>query len=68
MKFLRDMYGTKSPEFVRGVCVGIVTFATWKDGKQVVGIMEEPLETIIEEVKRNLLENPEEIENESWWF
>jgi len=68
MGFLRDMYGTRSPEFVKGVCVGIFLYATWKDGNQVVGIHERPLEIVLSEVKEDLLENPKEFKDESWWF
>ena len=48
------MYGTQPDDFIEGVIAGITMFAIWKNGKQVVGIMEHPLEEVIKEVKEQL--------------
>lgn len=54
MSYFKDMYGARSKEFIDGVIAGIEAFAVWQDGKQVVGIKREPLEKVIEEVKKEL--------------
>lgn len=54
MGYFKDMYGERGEEFIKGVIAGIEAYAVWKDGKQVVGIMQEPLEKVIEEVKEEL--------------
>lgn len=41
--YWQEMYGARSKEFVEGVIAGVEAFAVWKDGRQVVGIMEVPL-------------------------
>jgi len=68
MGFFLEMFGKRSEDFTRGVIAGIVAYAVWKDGKQVVGINERPLKEVIEEVKQDLLENPENFKHESWWY
>lgn len=54
MNYWKEMYGIRSNEFIEGVIAGITAFAIWKDGSQVVGIMERPLETEISSVKEEL--------------
>lgn len=48
------MYGSRSNEFIEGIIIGISYFAIWKDGIEIVGIREEPLKQIIQEVKKGL--------------
>ena len=53
--YWRDMYGPRSNDFIEGVIAGITAYAVWKDGKEyAVGIMEQPLEDVIKEVKEQL--------------
>ena len=37
MSYIRDMYGSRSEDFVRGFLAAIDTFAIWKDGKRWIG-------------------------------
>ncbi len=37
MNYFKKMYGTRSPDFIKGVLAGIEAFAWWKDGTQYVG-------------------------------
>ena len=55
--YWRDMYGQRSKDFIEGVIAGVKGFAIWKEGKQVVGVLEIPLEKEIEEIKNSL----------GWW-
>lgn len=48
------IYGFRSKAFIEGVIAGIEAFAFWKDGVQVIGTLEEPLDKIIAEVKEGL--------------
>jgi len=52
--YWRDMYGPQSPDFIRGVIAGVVTFAVWKDGRPVVGVMQKSLTQAIKEIKEGL--------------
>lgn len=54
MGYLRDVYGKRSEDFIAGVIAGVKMYAVWKDGKQVVGCLETPLEIAIEEIKKEL--------------
>jgi len=49
-----EMYGRRTPDFIDGVIAGVETFAVWKDGTQVVGIMERPLSEEIKDIKKGL--------------
>ena len=51
-----DMYGTRPEDFIRGVIAGVTMFAVWKNGVQVVGIREEPLQKVVEEIRSDLEE------------
>lgn len=55
--YWRRMYGKRSQEFIDGVIAGVTTFAVWKDGKQVVGILQKPLKDEIENIKKGLGED-----------
>ena len=61
MPYFREFHGVKrgNKEFIDGVIAGITCYAVWKDGRQVVGVMETPLKEVVAEVKRDL-EYPEE--------
>jgi hypothetical protein len=52
--YWRKMYGPRSEEFIDGVIAGVTTFAVWKDGQQLVGIMQRPLEEEITEIRDGL--------------
>jgi len=54
MSYFKDMYGQRSKEFIEGVIAGIEAYAVWRDGEQLVGIKQEPLKKVIEEVKKEL--------------
>jgi len=49
-----ELYGTQSDDFIWGVIAGVKMYAVWKNGKQVVGIMQTPLETVEAEIKEQL--------------
>jgi len=54
MKYWEKMYGKQSKDFVQGVIAGVEFCAVWKDGIQVSGIAEQPLKTVIAEIKEQL--------------
>jgi len=62
MGYLAEMYGKKSPDFVRGFLAALDTYAIWKDGMQVIGCLNEPLKDIRENAIKELAENPEDFE------
>lgn len=37
MKYLAEMYGKQSSDFVHGFLAALDTYAVWKNGKQVIG-------------------------------
>jgi len=48
-------YGPKrTRSFISGIIAGVTMYAKWKDGKQVVGTMEESLQQVIEDIKQQL--------------
>lgn len=49
-----DLYGWQSDDFIEGVIAGVEMYAVWKNGKQVVGIMQTPLEIVVKEIKEQL--------------
>jgi hypothetical protein len=53
-KIWYEIYGYRSKEFINGVIAGIEMYAHWRNGQRIVGIMEEPLKEVIEEVKQQL--------------
>ena len=52
--FWFDLYGPQSDDFIEGVIAGVEMYAIWKNGQQVVGIMETPLEIVTAEIKEQL--------------
>lgn len=52
--YWREMYGARNREFIDGVIAGVTAFAIWKNGKQVVGILETPLEKEIKDIEKGL--------------
>lgn len=52
--YWKEKYGHKSNEFIKGVIAGVTAFATWENGAQRVGIVKQPLEDEIQEIKDNL--------------
>lgn len=54
MGIWRDIYGVQSEEFADGVIAGVTMYAVWKDGVQVVGVKEQPLQEAIEEINSDL--------------
>jgi len=55
MGYFRDLLGPdKSKEYIEGVIAGIWIYATWKDGRQVVGALQQDIDKVIKEVKRDL--------------
>ena len=40
--YWKEMYGARTKDFLDGVIAGVEAFAVWKDGKEVVGILENP--------------------------
>jgi len=43
MGLWRDIYGSRSKDFMDGVAAGMEMFAPWEDGEQVIGIQKTPL-------------------------
>lgn len=43
-----------SRDFIEGIIAGVEAFAVWKNGRQVVGILEKPLEEVVAEIKEEL--------------
>ena len=52
--YWREMYGPRTKDFIDGVIAGVTAYAVWKDGKEVVGIRERPLEEVVAEIKEGL--------------
>ena len=52
--YWKEMYGERSNEFILGVIAGVEAYAVWKDGRQVVGIMEQPLVEVIQKINIGL--------------
>lgn len=52
--YWKDLYGEQSQDFIRGVIAGVEAYAIWKDGKEVVGVLEEKLEDAIKRIKEEL--------------
>ena len=47
-------YGVRSDDFIEGVIAGVTAYAVWKNGRQYIGIKEEPLEDVIKEIRCGL--------------
>ena len=54
MEYWKEMYGARSNEFIEGVIAGIKAYAIWKDGRELVGIMEAPFKEVVLEIKKQL--------------
>ena len=54
MEYWKEMYGTRSQDFIDGVKAGIAAFAAWKDGQQYVGVFRVPLREVMDDVQREL--------------
>lgn len=52
--YWRLMFGPRSEEFIEGVIAGVTAFAVWRDGREVVGIMQKPLKEEIAEIREGL--------------
>ena len=52
--YWREMYGSRSADFIEGVIAGVSAYAVWVDGQQWVGSLEYKLEDVIEEIKEGL--------------
>lgn len=50
MSYIKDLLKHENEDFKRGMIEGIRMHAIWKDGTQVVGCMEKPLKSVIEEI------------------
>lgn len=55
MNYWKRTYGHKSNDFLEGVIAAMTTYAVWKDGKQYIGVMQEPLEKAIGEAITGLV-------------
>ena len=54
MKYWKEIYGTRSNEFIEGVIEGVRAYAVWKDGKEHVGVQQQPLKDVIKEIRVQL--------------
>ena len=54
MNYWAANYGTRSDDFVDGAIAGVTAYATWKDGEQVVGTSNTPLEVVTAEIRRGM--------------
>ncbi len=52
--YWREMYGFQSSDFINGVIAGVTAYAFWKDGIQVIGIAERPLQEEIKEIRESM--------------
>ena len=52
--YWKQMYGERSKEFIEGVIAAMETYAIWHNGKQYIGVKEQPLKEAIQEVKEGL--------------
>jgi hypothetical protein len=53
-RYWKEMYGTRSKDFIEGVLAGVEAFAIWKDGQQVVGCQQKPLKQVRKEIIQQL--------------
>lgn len=49
-----EVYGKRSRDFIEGVKAGVTTFAVWRNGKQLVGVLEKPLREVIQEIEEGM--------------
>ena len=56
MGIWKDIYGSRSEDFIEGVIAGVEMYAVWKDGRQYIGVHNTPLEDVIREVQKDLSE------------
>lgn len=57
--YWKEMYGTQSEDFIKGVIAGVSTYAVWRDGSQYVGsVIQVPLKEVVEEIREQLGGNP----------
>lgn len=52
MGYLKDLYGERGEDFIRGLKAGIEAYAWWKDGTQYVGTAGRTLKEALEEVDK----------------
>ena len=46
--------GRRSRDFIDGVKMGVEAFAFWKGGRQLVGVLQVPLEDVFRDIERQL--------------
>jgi len=68
MGYWREMYGTRSPDFIKGVLAAIDAYSIWKDGKQWIGSPEKDAREEMKEVKKDLAEDSKVIESLRDWL
>jgi len=54
MGYIKDMYGSRSKDFVDGFIAAMDTYAVWRNGIQEIGSPEIPLKDAIENAKIEL--------------
>jgi len=54
MGYIRQMYGSRSKDFLEGFLAAMDTYAVYRDGVPEIGSPEVPLRDAIEEAKREL--------------
>lgn len=60
MGYFRDIYGTRSPDFIKGVLATMSAYAVWEDGTQTMGVQKVPLRKAMSEAVNDLAECPED--------
>jgi hypothetical protein len=50
----KEQYGIRSQEFIDGVKAGVRMYATWKDGVERVGVQQQKLKDVLEQIQAEL--------------
>jgi hypothetical protein len=57
MGHLKELYGTRSRQFINGYLAAMDNYAIWKDGGRYIGVMGKELKSAMQEVVLELSED-----------
>lgn len=64
MGYIRDFYGTRGPEFIKGFLAAMDTYSVWHNGKRHIGSPEKELKIAMKEAVGELSESPEDFNDD----
>lgn len=59
MGYIKNMWGTRNPEFIKGFLAAMDVYAVWKDGKRHIGSPEKELQNEMRKAVSELARTPE---------